>query len=1033
MPEPRLISPMLDGFVVGAPISDHHGVRCCPAMTKDTNQRYLLKIIRVPASQVQLDALLLTGAYPDEASALSYFKEMSQDICKEAQVLSALSAKEGFFPYEKTQVVEMDDGIGYEVYLLSPYKRTLERFFRKETITHLNAVNLGLDLCAALTVCRDAGYLYADLKPENIYVTQEGRFRIGDLGFLPLNGLKYASLPDKYRSAYTAPEVEDAYSTVNTTIDIYAAGLILYQAYNGGVLPEELTGGAPLPAPIFADYEMAEIILKACDADPSLRWQDPMQMGQALVSYMQRNGANDTPIVPASVTMAAPPASPFAVTPEEAAGEAASDAEVDAIIEQIRMDAFAETEDAPAQEAEAAPEDAEAAPEEAEEPAADAPAEEAAEEAAEDAAPEQQTDEVETLSFLASLSSDDTAPDQRTAEEATYDEVSEEVEDILSQADALIAHPLPEPVVAPEPVDVPIPPLPAEETEAAEPLEEPAEEAADTESPADADTEAAEEAEAAQEASEEAPASEEEAAADADAEEDDEFEEAPPAGKSKKAIGIILALIVLAGLVFGIYAFYKHYYLQTVTSLTLDGSDTALTVHVTATVDESLLTVVCTDAYGNKLTRAVVNGCAVFESLNPSTLYSVKVEVSGLHKLNGDIADSYSTPMQQSITGLNVSTGEAPGSAVVSFNAPNAAANDTWTLLIRKVGTEEVFSHSFTGTVTTVEGLELGGQYLFELTGSTAVSGETQIVYSAVAPLIAENVRLEGTGNGEITVLWDTPDDATVASWLVSCSSSESDSTLTTVTENKATFTGLDSSLTYTITVTAEGMQAKATCYITAQPVAISNAVAEPMGTDQIRVRWDCAQSGSWFVLFQVEGSDKQEIVRTNTTEAVLSGIVPGVHYTVDIRQENNTVLCGVLDYTAPQANAFNGYALGYIVRDTPMEFSMCVRPDGADWTHDKVKTYTTQFSAGQSAAFVIHIPSQYNTPNDVINRMFVIYDEEGNLVSYESTKEVWRSMWYKRYCELDVPSLPADPGSYRLDIYFNGMLAHSQNFTVTA
>jgi hypothetical protein len=54
LPEPRLISPMLDGFVVGAPISDHHGVRCCPAMTKDTNQRYLLKIIRVPASQINI-------------------------------------------------------------------------------------------------------------------------------------------------------------------------------------------------------------------------------------------------------------------------------------------------------------------------------------------------------------------------------------------------------------------------------------------------------------------------------------------------------------------------------------------------------------------------------------------------------------------------------------------------------------------------------------------------------------------------------------------------------------------------------------------------------------------------------------------------------------------------------------------------------------------------------------------------------------------------------------------------------------------
>ena len=1022
MPEPRLISPMLDGFVVGAPISDHHGVRCCPAMTTDTNQRYLLKIIRVPASQVQLDALLLTGAYPDEASALSYFHEMSQDICKEVRVLSELSAKDGFFPYEKFQVVEMEDGIGYEVYLLSPYKRTLERFFRKETVTHLNAVNLGLDMCAALTVCRDAGYLYADLKPENIYVTPEGRFRIGDLGFLPLNGLKYASLPDKYRSAYTAPEVEDAYSTVNTTLDIYAAGLILYQAYNGGVLPEALTGGAPLPPPIFADYEMAEIILKACDADPSLRWQDPMQMGQALVSYMQRNGANDTPIVPASVGMAAPVESPIAAAAEDAVlPEDPTDTEVDAIIEQIRMDGFTQEEEAASEEETA--EDI---------PAEDIPAEEAEEENAEAAqqqdATEEDTEAQQALSFLASLSADDTAPDERTASEATYEEVSQDVEDILSQADALIAHETPDPVVAPEPIDVPIPEFPAEEAaEAPEQTAVPAaadEEAASTE-------EAAEEDLPAEAADEEEPSGAD-AAEPSEADEDDACEDLPPAKKSKKAIGIILALIILAGIIFGAYAFYRHYYLQTVTSMTLDGDDTALKVHVTATVDESLLTVVCTDAYGNRVTRAVVNGTAVFESLNPSTLYSVKVEISGLHKLNGDIADSYSTPVQLNVTGLNVTTGETPGSAVVSFTASNASSSDIWTLLIRKLGTEESASIQFTGAVATVDGLELGAQYLFELTGSTAVTGETQITYTAVAPVVAENLRVEGTENGELTVLWDTPEDASVSSWLVSCSSNESDTTLLTVTENKATFPDLDSSLAYTITVTAEGMQAKATYYVTPDPVTIRNATVESQGTDQLYVHWQCDTAGSWFVLFQVEGSEKQEIVRTDSTQAVLTGIVPGAGYSVDIKQENNTVLGGYLTYDVPAATAFNGYTLGYIVRDTPMEFSMCLRPDGTDWTHDQVKTYTTQFKADQAAAFVIHIPSQYNTPNDVINRMFVIRDGDGNLVSYESTKEVWRNMWFKRYCELDVPSLPAEPGDYTLDIYFNGMLAHSQSFTVT-
>jgi hypothetical protein len=40
--------------------------------------------------------------------------------------------------------------------------------------------------------------------------------------------------------------------------------------------------------------------------------------------------------------------------------------------------------------------------------------------------------------------------------------------------------------------------------------------------------------------------------------------------------------------------------------------------------------------------------------------------------------------------------------------------------------------------------------------------------------------------------------------------------------------------------------------------------------------------------------------------------------------------------------------------------------------------------------------------------------------------------MWYQYYCELDVPALPSQAGEYTMQIYFNGMIAHEQAFTVT-
>lgn len=379
MSEQKLVSPLLDGFAMGDPMSSHDGVLCCPAMRENSEEKYIVKIISVPASQKQLDALLLTGAYPDAASATDYFKEVADGIVKEAELLKQLSKLEGFLAYDNWQIVPMEGSkLGYQVYLISPYKRSLEKYLNRNTMTHLGAVRLGLDLCAALSICRRAGYMHVDLKPTNIYMTGKREFRIGDLGFVKLSALKFTSLPSKYCSSYTPPELHDALNTLNPTADIYAIGMILYQIFNNGVLPyENKAPASPLPAPLNADYEMAEIILKACDPNPRKRYQTPIEMGKALVGYMQRNTPSDTAIVP----------------------PAAQSDFLDASFE-------------PAAEQETA------APQAAEE--AEAPVQN------------------EDLAFLEELTTDETAPDTQDAEDVNADALTDDVSSMLAQVEALM-------------------------------------------------------------------------------------------------------------------------------------------------------------------------------------------------------------------------------------------------------------------------------------------------------------------------------------------------------------------------------------------------------------------------------------------------------------------------------------------------------------------------------------------------------------------------------------------------------------------
>lgn len=174
MSEPKLISPLLDGFAMGAPMSSHDGVECCPAIRENSDKKYIVKVISVPASQVQMDALLLAGAYRDPEGAMNYFREVGSDVMKEAEFLQKLSTLDGFLSYENWQMEPITSKrLGYQVYLVGSYKRSLEKYVRRNPVTHLEAMNLGLDLCSALSVCREAGALYVDLKPNNVFISEK--------------------------------------------------------------------------------------------------------------------------------------------------------------------------------------------------------------------------------------------------------------------------------------------------------------------------------------------------------------------------------------------------------------------------------------------------------------------------------------------------------------------------------------------------------------------------------------------------------------------------------------------------------------------------------------------------------------------------------------------------------------------------------------------------------------------------------------------------------------------------------------------
>lgn len=303
---PRTISPMLDGFFLGQAFSSHDAVQCFPAVERRSKGKFIVKVISVPRSRVQMDALLRTGVFTSKQAANNYYKEQAREAINEAKLLRHLATKHNFLDFDCFQVVPGEDDYGYDMYLLSPYRNSLQNLFESGSLSHRDVIYLALDMVSALMLCRREGYLYLNLKPTNIYRTIHG-FCIGDLGFVPISEGSTPRLPDQYRSAYTPPELLADPTALNETSDVYQLGLLLYQAYNGGALPgkNDVFGSLYAP-PKYADFEMTKIILRACSLDPSIRWVDPEQLRQALEAYARKVEITDEPIAPLAQAVEAP-------------------------------------------------------------------------------------------------------------------------------------------------------------------------------------------------------------------------------------------------------------------------------------------------------------------------------------------------------------------------------------------------------------------------------------------------------------------------------------------------------------------------------------------------------------------------------------------------------------------------------------------------------------------------------------------------------------------------------------------------------
>jgi serine/threonine protein kinase/lipopolysaccharide biosynthesis regulator YciM len=264
-----------------------------------TEQHAALKVIRIPKSRGEVARAQSEGM--DETSLSAYFHGFVQSLSDEIALLSRLKGNSNIVSYEDHQIIPnpAGEGVGWTILIRMELLTPLLEHMRTQPLHQREVLQLGLDLCRALALCQREHIIHRDIKPDNIFVSQNGDYKLGDFGVARELEQTAAGLSRKGTFTYMAPEVFNG-QAYNSTVDIYSLGVVLYALLNGGRTPFL----PPAPQPIKpADREQAqarqlsgealpplagvnplwdEIIAKACAHEPKQRYQSAGELAEAL-------------------------------------------------------------------------------------------------------------------------------------------------------------------------------------------------------------------------------------------------------------------------------------------------------------------------------------------------------------------------------------------------------------------------------------------------------------------------------------------------------------------------------------------------------------------------------------------------------------------------------------------------------------------------------------------------------------------------------------------------------------------------------
>lgn len=252
-----------------------------------------IKIISIPASKGELDSV--RSEMNNEQSTREYFRNLVEDCIQEIYTMEHFCGNSHVVSFEDFKVVEYLDEIGWDISIRMEYLTSFMDYCTGKELTEKEVIKLGCDLAMALIYCRKLNIIHRDVKPENIFVSRFGDFKLGDFGIAREQAHTMSNMSKNGTYSYMAPEIYKG-EKYDSSIDIYSLGIVLYKLMNQNRLPflsldkqlityrdketalARRMAGEKMPAPVNASAAFSHIILKACAYEPGKRYRKPEDM-----------------------------------------------------------------------------------------------------------------------------------------------------------------------------------------------------------------------------------------------------------------------------------------------------------------------------------------------------------------------------------------------------------------------------------------------------------------------------------------------------------------------------------------------------------------------------------------------------------------------------------------------------------------------------------------------------------------------------------------------------------------------------------